>query len=180
MKVHIMRGSLHLLLPGILLLGLAMSAAVSAAECDAFLSCDDCTNNTEGLNCSWVLCSNASDPVCKNTSLVDKNCTKEVCHELTTITITSTTANATGNVTSTTVAPSTTNTTANVTTVPVTAATTNATVPLTTVSPTTPSKKGTFDAASFIGGIVLVLGVQAVIFFLYKFCKAKDRNYHTL
>lgn len=43
-----------------------------------------------------------------------------------------------------------------------------------------PPKTSTFDAASFIGGIVLVLGLQAVIFFLYKFCKSKDRNYHTL
>jgi len=43
-----------------------------------------------------------------------------------------------------------------------------------------PSKSSTFDAASFIGGIVLVLGLQAVVFFLYKFCKSKDRNYHTL
>ncbi|KAJ8270615.1 hypothetical protein GJAV_G00117170 [Gymnothorax javanicus] len=43
-----------------------------------------------------------------------------------------------------------------------------------------PQKHSTFDAASFIGGIVLVLGLQAVVFFLYKFCKSKDRNYHTL
>ncbi|CAI9571885.1 unnamed protein product [Staurois parvus] len=51
----------------------------------------------------------------------------------------------------------------------------------TTIVPTVPpSKKNTFDAASFIGGIVLVLGIQAIVFFLYKFCKAKDRNYHTL
>uniref|UniRef100_A0A8C2HFY1 CD164 sialomucin-like 2 protein n=1 Tax=Cyprinus carpio TaxID=7962 RepID=A0A8C2HFY1_CYPCA len=34
--------------------------------------------------------------------------------------------------------------------------------------------------SDFIGGIVLVLGLQAVIFFLYKFCRSKDRNYHTL
>uniref|UniRef100_A0A8C6RZL9 CD164 antigen n=1 Tax=Nannospalax galili TaxID=1026970 RepID=A0A8C6RZL9_NANGA len=51
----------------------------------------------------------------------------------------------------------------------------------TTLTPTSqPERKSTFDAASFIGGIVLVLGVQAVIFFLYKFCKSKERNYHTL
>ncbi|EQB78443.1 sialomucin core protein 24 isoform 3 precursor [Camelus ferus] len=51
----------------------------------------------------------------------------------------------------------------------------------TTLTPTSqPVRKSTFDAASFIGGIVLVLGVQAVIFFLYKFCKSKERNYHTL
>lgn len=53
-----------------------------------------------------------------------------------------------------------------------------------TASPVRPSpaphKNATFDAASFIGGIVLVLGLQAVLFFLYKFCKSKDRNYHTL
>ncbi|KFQ57440.1 Sialomucin core protein 24, partial [Pelecanus crispus] len=49
-----------------------------------------------------------------------------------------------------------------------------------TVIPAPPSRKSTFDAASFIGGIVLVLGLQAVVFFLYKFCKSKDRNYHTL
>uniref|UniRef100_A0A8C5P0N1 CD164 antigen n=1 Tax=Jaculus jaculus TaxID=51337 RepID=A0A8C5P0N1_JACJA len=51
----------------------------------------------------------------------------------------------------------------------------------TTLTPTSePARKSTFNAASFIGGIVLVLGVQAVIFFLYKFCKSKERNYHTL
>ncbi|KAM6139218.1 sialomucin core protein 24 isoform 1-T1 [Phoenicopterus ruber ruber] len=49
-----------------------------------------------------------------------------------------------------------------------------------TVTPAPSSRKSTFDAASFIGGIVLVLGLQAVFFFLYKFCKSKDRNYHTL
>ncbi|XP_025975714.1 sialomucin core protein 24 [Dromaius novaehollandiae] len=49
-----------------------------------------------------------------------------------------------------------------------------------TVTPAPSPRKSTFDAASFIGGIVLVLGLQAVIFFLYKFCKSKDRNYHTL
>ncbi|KAJ7401858.1 sialomucin core protein 24 [Pitangus sulphuratus] len=49
-----------------------------------------------------------------------------------------------------------------------------------TVTPAPAARKSTFDAASFIGGIVLVLGLQAVIFFLYKFCKSKDRNYHTL
>lgn len=50
----------------------------------------------------------------------------------------------------------------------------------TTITPSPDPHKNTFDAASFIGGIVLVLGLQAVIFFLYKFCKSKDRNYHTL
>ncbi|ROL43498.1 Sialomucin core protein 24 [Anabarilius grahami] len=88
----------------------------------------------------------------------------------------------------TTVSPTTTNTT-NATTITTpmvitftSVAPTNETATnSTTSSPTTsPSKTSTFDAASFIGGIVLVLGLQAVIFFLYKFCKSKDRNYHTL
>lgn len=57
------------------------------------------------------------------------------------------------------------------------AATNTSTTPL---APTSQPHKNTFDAASFIGGIVLILGLQAVIFFLYKFCKSKDRNYHTL
>ncbi|NWW54967.1 MUC24 protein, partial [Pedionomus torquatus] len=64
----------------------------------------------------------------------------------------------------------------------VTSATRTTSVPGTnaTVTPAPSSRKSTFDAASFIGGIVLVLGLQAVVFFLYKFCKSKDRNYHTL
>ncbi|KAM6405602.1 sialomucin core protein 24 isoform 1-T1 [Pluvialis apricaria] len=63
-----------------------------------------------------------------------------------------------------------------------TSATATTSVPGTnaTVTPAPSSRKSTFDAASFIGGIVLVLGLQAVVFFLYKFCKSKDRNYHTL
>uniref|UniRef100_A0A8U7N9R6 CD164 molecule like 2 n=1 Tax=Corvus moneduloides TaxID=1196302 RepID=A0A8U7N9R6_CORMO len=37
-----------------------------------------------------------------------------------------------------------------------------------------------FDTASFIGGIVLVLCVQAVAFFVIKFIKSKDSAYQTL
>ncbi|XP_061870735.1 CD164 sialomucin-like 2 protein isoform X2 [Colius striatus] len=37
-----------------------------------------------------------------------------------------------------------------------------------------------FDTASFIGGIVLVLSVQAVLFFIIKFIKSKDSTYQTL
>ncbi|KAM6399767.1 CD164 sialomucin-like 2 protein isoform 2-T2 [Rhynochetos jubatus] len=37
-----------------------------------------------------------------------------------------------------------------------------------------------FDTASFIGGIVLVLSVQAVVFFVIKFIKSKDSTYQTL
>ena len=60
--------------------------------------------------------------------------------------------------------------------------------PQPTLGPTTasPSKGGNseskhFDAASFIGGMVLSLGVVAICFFGYKFYKSRaDKNYHTL
>ncbi|NXH21318.1 C16L2 protein, partial [Bucco capensis] len=37
-----------------------------------------------------------------------------------------------------------------------------------------------FDTSSFIGGIVLVLSIQAVVFFIIKFIKSKDSTYQTL
>ncbi|XP_021231380.1 CD164 sialomucin-like 2 protein isoform X2 [Numida meleagris] len=37
-----------------------------------------------------------------------------------------------------------------------------------------------FDTASFVGGAVLVLSVQAVLFFILKFIKSKDSAYQTL
>ncbi|XP_072356766.1 CD164 sialomucin-like 2 protein isoform X8 [Scyliorhinus torazame] len=37
-----------------------------------------------------------------------------------------------------------------------------------------------FDPASFIGGIVLVLGAEAAFFFAVKFFKARDGTYQTL
>ncbi|GIY65074.1 uncharacterized protein CDAR_428741 [Caerostris darwini] len=48
--------------------------------------------------------------------------------------------------------------------------------------PTTPTAAGRhFDAPSFIGGIVLALGLLAIIYVSFKFYKARtERNYHTL
>ncbi|XP_062049178.1 CD164 sialomucin-like 2 protein [Lepus europaeus] len=37
-----------------------------------------------------------------------------------------------------------------------------------------------FDGASFIGGVVLVLSLQVVAFFMLRFLKAKDSTYQTL
>lgn len=37
-----------------------------------------------------------------------------------------------------------------------------------------------FDGASFLGGVVLVLSLQAVAFFVLRFLKAKDSTYQTL
>ncbi|XP_044145368.1 sialomucin core protein 24 isoform X2 [Bufo gargarizans] len=167
-----------LLLPALLLLLWGLTGAAYADTCEGAVNCSAC-NNISG--CMWAKCSNASAalstvtptsaaPKCMNSSIAD--CTKELCEGAPTTNVTNTT-------TSTSTPAATTNSSA----APASStAQSSATTSLKPSPVTTPSpiKKNTFDAASFIGGIVLVLGVQAVVFFLYKFCKAKDRNYHTL
>ncbi|XP_049631055.1 CD164 sialomucin-like 2 protein [Suncus etruscus] len=52
---------------------------------------------------------------------------------------------------------------------------------MTTESPLGPESGGPeFDSASFIGGIMLVLSVQTMIFFIVRFLKAKNNPYETL
>ncbi|NP_001038256.1 sialomucin core protein 24 precursor [Danio rerio] len=154
------------------LLGSMTSQQFSADEvCSTFHGCDACENVTL---CQWMNCTDGFQCVNSSHENQTANCVSANCTEppvaSTVNPVTTSSTNATTN--ATTVIP----------TIPVTptrnGTDTNST---TTASPTTaPSKTSTFDAASFIGGIVLVLGLQAVIFFLYKFCKSKDRNYHTL
>ncbi|NWR57998.1 MUC24 protein, partial [Bucorvus abyssinicus] len=172
--------------------------------CEKFLNCSSCVGN--GMNitgCKWIRC---KTEMCVNETEIEKhkNCTPEeqcssnhlVPPSNTTTAPSNTTAlpsNSTTESSNTTTASSATTsltTIANITNatthapLPTTAspsATTTPTIPGTNATVTPPAPhKSTFDAASFIGGIVLVLGLQAVIFFLYKFCKSKDRNYHTL
>ncbi|XP_041661063.1 sialomucin core protein 24 isoform X2 [Cheilinus undulatus] len=135
------------------------SAAADADGCSS-LSCDSCGGN----DCQWVICSTPTAS-CRNMSLlaVNETCTNASC-----------TGNSTG---APTVGPT---HSGNGTTPTPVVPTTGKSTKTTPVAPTPEPHKNTFDAASFIGGIVLVLGLQAVIFFLYKFCKSKDRNYHTL
>lgn len=136
-------------------------------DCGSLTSCEACGNVT---HCQWMNCSEALKCVNGSAENQTAGCINMNCTEPTSApSVSPTTANATIN--GTTTAPTT-------AVVP----TQNSTVTnVTSASPTpSPSKSSTFDAASFIGGIVLVLGLQAVIFFLYKFCKSKDRNYHTL
>lgn len=165
---------------------LALIGAAVAADsdgCSEHTSCDKCV---DALGCHWANCS--STPACYNVTLTrNGTCSNVNCSGPTTtpnpttphatVVPTTSNSNTTENGTSTTTPTATTNS-------PTThsnSSSTSSTVTVTTVSPTTaPHKNSTFDAASFIGGIVLVLGLQAVIFFLYKFCKSKDRNYHTL
>ncbi|XP_005951185.1 sialomucin core protein 24 isoform X2 [Haplochromis burtoni] len=140
---------------------LALIGAAVAADsdgCSELTSCDKCVEVAE---CHWGNCSSIF--ACYNGTLKgNDSCINASCSENGTSTTTPTT-------------------TPNPPTTHSNSSSTSSTVTVTTVSPTTaPHKNSTFDAASFIGGIVLVLGLQAVIFFLYKFCKSKDRNYHTL
>ncbi|XP_008584554.1 PREDICTED: CD164 sialomucin-like 2 protein [Galeopterus variegatus] len=52
---------------------------------------------------------------------------------------------------------------------------------ITTGSPQVPEAHSPgFDGASFIGGVVLVLSLQAVAFFVLRFLKVKDSTYQTL
>ncbi|XP_028997174.1 sialomucin core protein 24 isoform X1 [Betta splendens] len=162
------------------------SAAADAGECSAS-SCEACSTDTA---CGWYDCKSSFS--CNNKTLMVGNdtCTNVNCTVNTSTTaapvttphtpVVATTANSsnTTGTNSTTAAPT---TSSNTTTTTSPTSTTANTTNTTSVSPTpAPHKNSTFDAASFIGGIVLVLGLQAVIFFLYKFCKSKDRNYHTL
>ncbi|XP_040284791.1 sialomucin core protein 24 isoform X3 [Bufo bufo] len=152
-----------LLLPALLLLLWGVTGAASAEVCEGAVNCSAC-NIISG--CMWAKCINATAAPSTEAPT----------------TITSAGA-ATTNVTNTTTSTSTPAATTNSSAAPASStAQSSATTSLKPSPVTTPSpiKKNTFDAASFIGGIVLVLGVQAVVFFLYKFCKAKDRNYHTL
>ncbi|XP_012661869.1 sialomucin core protein 24 [Otolemur garnettii] len=135
--------------------------------CEGRNSCASCTNTSNvNTTCFWM--------ECKDKSYCSHNSTVSDCQVV----------NATHFCSAPTTIPAPTNSTAENTTLP--SSSTTSTVPTsgptnTTLTPTSqPIRKSTFDAASFIGGIVLVLGVQAVIFFLYKFCKSKERNYHTL
>uniref|UniRef100_A0A8C3DLU8 CD164 molecule n=1 Tax=Corvus moneduloides TaxID=1196302 RepID=A0A8C3DLU8_CORMO len=152
------------------LCGLAVIAAASDDNavvdiCGNFSDCSSCINKTNSEGCQWIKCDGNESNMCvSETAKLTKygRCKVE----------TQCSSNVT-NATTHAPVPKTTMTSA--TTTPTTAAGSS-----TTVAPVPVPRKSTFDAASFIGGIVLVLGLQAVIFFLYKFCRSKDRNYHTL
>uniref|UniRef100_A0A8C1DEQ0 CD164 molecule, sialomucin n=1 Tax=Cyprinus carpio carpio TaxID=630221 RepID=A0A8C1DEQ0_CYPCA len=136
-------------------------------DCGSLTSCQACENVT---HCQWMMCSGTQNASCVNSSAENQtaSCNSVNCTA-------STTAPTTA------VVPTQNSTVTNVTSTSPTRAPTRAPTPAPTPTPThSPSKSSTFDGASFIGGIVLVLGLQAVIFFLYKFCRSKDRNYHTL
>ncbi|XP_010880430.1 sialomucin core protein 24 isoform X3 [Esox lucius] len=146
------------------IVGLVLVGTTTAADAEDGChgrDCQDC-----GGDCRWMNCNISAIPSCFNSTAQNQSeCVIETCS---------------GN--SSTTTPANVTTTNSSVPVPVTTSS-SVTAPVTAlpVGPSpAPHKNSTFDAASFIGGIVLVLGLQAVVFFLYKFCKSKDRNYHTL
>ncbi|KAF3849926.1 hypothetical protein F7725_019645 [Dissostichus mawsoni] len=173
--------------------------AAAADECPS-LSCALCGSISS--ECQWVNCT-TTFVGCHNMTLLTKN---ETCSNATCSAVTSpappptqappltsappppvvTTASSNGSspepitANPTSVPPVITTHSGNISTTASPSNTTGTTPATTKVAPSPAPHHNTFDAASFIGGIVLVLGLQAVIFFLYKFCKSKDRNYHTL
>ncbi|NWV49493.1 MUC24 protein, partial [Daphoenositta chrysoptera] len=178
--------------------------------CGKFSDCNSCVDNkTNAGGCLWIKCDGNTSMCVSAKATEHEQCeieTQCLCKapaptSNATVTPTSATVKPTSATTAssnaTTESSNTTTASSNATTATnVTNATTHAPLPKTTITSatTTPTtagsdttvapvpvpRKSTFDAASFIGGIVLVLGLQAVIFFLYKFCRSKDRNYHTL
>ncbi|XP_054877440.1 sialomucin core protein 24 isoform X1 [Poeciliopsis prolifica] len=159
---------------------LALIVAAAAPDDCTSTTCDECVQKPQ---CLWANCSSVSGNFSCVVPIFVQNgtCSNATCTTaLPTVPVSPTTKHSS-------VAP-TTSTTVNSTTATVTPThrgnSSTTTTPASTLAPNTttiaPHKNSTFDAASFIGGIVLVLGLQAVIFFLYKFCKSKDRNYHTL
>ncbi|XP_047244367.1 sialomucin core protein 24 isoform X2 [Girardinichthys multiradiatus] len=133
---------------------LALIGAAALVDSDgcAIFNCEKCATQND---CVWLNCTTSLG--CHNhTLLTNHTCSNTSCSYNTTLV--PTTPHSGNSSTSTT----------------------PASTPVLSTTPVAPHKNSTFDAASFIGGIVLVLGLQAVIFFLYKFCKSKERNYHTL
>ncbi|XP_061668000.1 sialomucin core protein 24 isoform X1 [Syngnathoides biaculeatus] len=180
----------------------AFMCASAASDSDgcASLGCSACEANTD---CQWLNCTSSSGVVgCHNVTLRDANttCSNDSCSaapnmstQIPTVISQTSTATTFANTTSQTSQPITANSTNTSTPAPTaglngtTVATSTASTASngsTSIAPVThspaPHKSSTFDAASFIGGIVLVLGLQAVLFFFYKFSKSKDRNYHTI
>ncbi|KAM9355668.1 sialomucin core protein 24 isoform 1-T1 [Pholidichthys leucotaenia] len=158
-----------------------IGAAVAATDSDGCSTVKDCLSCEGKLDCLWGNCSDNGFATCHNKTLtVNMTCENITCSE-SSPTPHPTAAGHTS--TPQTSVPSNSSTPGNATSISPSHSTniSTSTATSTSASPTdAPHKNSTFDAASFIGGIVLVLGLQAVIFFLYKFCKSKDRNYHTL
>ncbi|XP_043940375.1 CD164 sialomucin-like 2 protein isoform X1 [Protopterus annectens] len=130
----------------------------ATGECKNLDSCEKCIMGEESMNiteCIWVKCEEENDR-CDSKGEAKEGCTIY-------------------NETKMCSAPPTTITTKE-------ASTSDSKEP--TPAPPTEAppvyKPSSFDPASFVGGIVLVLGAQAVSYFVLKFVKSKDSTYETL
>ncbi|XP_059805169.1 sialomucin core protein 24 isoform X2 [Hypanus sabinus] len=135
-----------------------------AAECAELESCTSCITGNAELNltdCVWVHCQSEMLCIAKDAdNLTD--CT--IYNESSTCDVLQLTSVPTTTITSTTTVSSTTEP-----------------APTTEVPTTAPVySPSSFDPASFIGGMVLVLGAEAAFFFAIKFFKARDGTYQTL
>jgi len=136
------------------------------------------------------------EPTSTTTVNPTQNTTTEATTTTTTTTTTaSTTTSPTTTTSSTTTTPATTTTATTTTLTPdttTTAQTTTTVETTTTATTTTPSPSTTtakpqpqpcrrFDGPSFIGGIVLAVGLAGIGYVIWKFYKSRtERNYHTL
>ncbi|KAI1895744.1 hypothetical protein AGOR_G00109760 [Albula goreensis] len=137
----------------------------SAVDCSAQTACLECKSSS---GCQWLECPNATETQLKASCVNSTEPIAAGCKAVAS-------CSAPSNISTSTASPSTSHSSN-------TTGTTNGTLTtITTVSPTTKSSQrtSTFDAASFIGGIVLVLVLQILMFFTYKLLKSRD-NYHTL
>ncbi|NXO83109.1 C16L2 protein, partial [Sitta europaea] len=131
-----------------------------AGDCGKLRSCEMCTGSSHshnGTDCVWVSCRTPEEPG----SCVQRGAApREACALYNTSTLCR---------------------------APITPQTSHFPWPAGTTTTTSAPLTGSpefhppgFDTASFIGGIVLVLCVQAVAFFVIKFIKSKDSTYQTL
>ncbi|XP_065506669.1 CD164 sialomucin-like 2 protein isoform X1 [Caloenas nicobarica] len=145
--------------------------AALAGECSELRSCETCTAGTASHNvtgCVWVGCGTPEEP--EPGSCVQRGAAaRETCALYNTSTLCQAALRS-----PTEEPPSRSHSKEPVTHFP---RTTTTSAPLTGSPEFHPPG---FDTASFIGGIVLVLSVQAVVFFIIKFIKSKDSTYQTL
>ncbi|XP_072102550.1 sialomucin core protein 24 isoform X1 [Mobula birostris] len=149
-----------------------------AAECAELETCTSCITGNALLNltdCVWVHCQSEMLCIAKDAdNLTDCTIYNEssTCNVLQLTSVPTTTITSTTTVSSTTAVIPTTKDISTMTAEP---------APTTEVPTTAPVySPSSFDPASFIGGMVLVLGAEAAFFFAIKFFKARDGTYQTL
>ncbi|XP_074419277.1 CD164 sialomucin-like 2 protein isoform X3 [Larus michahellis] len=145
-------------------------APTRAGECGELRSCETCTAGTtahNGTGCVWVGCGTPEEPE-------PGSCVPRGAAERETCVLYNTSTLCRAALKSPTEEPPRSHSKEPVTHSP---KTTTTSAPLTGSPEFHPPG---FDTASFIGGIVLVLSVQAVVFFIIKFIKSKDSTYQTL